>query len=89
MKFEKLYYYKQSAKKSNDIVDRNLIIYGGTPAGITAAIQAKLNGLSVAIVEFGNYIGGMTTSGLGAEDAIGGLSKAFYKEVAAYYDKEK
>ena len=51
-------------------------------------------GRTVAIVEFSNHIGGMTASGLGAtdfgaEDAVGGLSREFYQEIATYYGKEK
>ena len=51
-------------------------------------------GLTVAIVEFSKNIGGMTASGLGAtdlgaEDAVGGLSREFYQEIAKYYGKEK
>lgn len=77
-----------------NLIEKNLIIYGGTPAGITAAIQATRMGLTVAIVEFSKNIGGMTASGLGAtdlgaEDAVGGLSRAFYQEIAAYYQNDK
>src|SRR4051812_41284252 len=95
MDFSQLHYYVPAEKVDNPaIVDKNLIIYGGTPAGITAAIQATRMSLSVAIVEFSNNIGGMTASGLGAtdlgaEDAVGGLSREFYQEIAKYYQKEK
>ncbi|MFJ7936167.1 FAD-dependent oxidoreductase [Sporosarcina sp. NPDC096371] len=95
MGFSQLHYYIPTEKLENAIIiEKNLIIYGGTPAGITAAIQATRMGLTVAIVEFSHHIGGMTASGLGAtdlgaEDAVGGLSKEFYQEIAKYYKKEK
>ena len=95
LSFEQLYYYKQTEKlKTPNTIEKDIIIYGGTPAGITAAIQAKKMGSSVAIVEFSRHIGGMTASGLGAtdlgaEDAVGGLSKEFYSRIANYYGKEK
>ncbi|MFK4997054.1 FAD-dependent oxidoreductase [Bacillus sp. N9] len=62
-------------------------MYGGSPAGITAAIQIARMGLTVAIVEFSNHIGRMTTSGLGATDlgaeaAVGGLAKESSSHIA-------
>lgn len=95
MDFSKLHYYVPAEKVATPkSVEKNLIIYGGTPAGITAAIQATRMGMTVAIVEFSNHIGGMTASGLGAtdlgaEEAVGGLSREFYQEIAKYYQKEK
>lgn len=95
MDFSQLHYYVPSKKLEHpEIIETDVVIYGGTPAGITAAIQVKKSGLSVVIVEFSQFIGGMTVSGLGATDlgaeaAIGGLSRAFYEEIASYYRKEK
>lgn len=95
MSLENLHYYVRGDKlEKPSLIAKDLIIYGGTPAGITAAIQATRMGLSVAIVEFSNYIGGMTASGLGAtdlgaEDAVGGLSREFYSEIAKYYKKKR
>lgn len=95
MNFSQLHYYVPSKKLEQPFsIENDVIIYGGTPAGITAAIQVKKAGLSVAIVEFSSHVGGMTASGLGATDlgaeaAIGGLSKEFYQKIAAYYGKDK
>jgi len=95
MDFSRLYYYRPSEKKPDaPKIESALIIYGATPAGITAAIQAKRMGLSVVIAEFGRNIGGMTASGLGASDvgakeAIGGLSREFFRELGKYYGKEE
>src|SRR5690606_34283165 len=95
MSLENLYYYRPIEKKSNpEHFERDLVIYGGTSAAITAAIQARKSGLSVIIAEFGRFIGGMTASGLGATDlgaeaALGGLSKEFYNRVSKYYGEEK
>lgn len=95
MDFSNLHYYVPTEKKENpSVIEKDLVIYGGTPAGITAAIQAKRMGLTVVIAEFSDNIGGMTTSGLGAtdlgaEDAIGGLSREFYDAIAQYYGKHK
>lgn len=77
----------QSQTKSYDIV-----IYGGTSAGVSAAIQASRMGKSVVLIEPTNRIGGLTTGGLGATDignkqAIGGISREFYENIKKYYDR--
>ncbi|MBS4208191.1 FAD-dependent oxidoreductase [Bacillus sp. FJAT-50079] len=95
MSFDQLHYYIPTKKPTNpSVVEKDAIIYGGSPAGITAAIQIARMGLTVAIVEFSNHIGGMTASGLGATDlgaeaAVGGIAKEFYQEIVNYYQKEK
>lgn len=43
----------------------DLVVYGGTTAAITAAIQASKLGKSVIIVSPDLHLGGMTSSGLG------------------------
>ncbi|SEP76666.1 FAD dependent oxidoreductase [Virgibacillus subterraneus] len=95
MDFSNLNYYVPSKVSNNpQTILKDLIVYGATPAGITASIQAKTMGLTVAIAEFGYHIGGITASGLGAtdlgaKDAIGGLSREFYKKIGKYYGKEE
>jgi hypothetical protein len=70
----------------------DLVIYGGTSAGVAAAIQAKRLGKSVIVVEPSEHLGGLTTGGLGWTDAgnkdvIGGISREFYQRVKKHYDK--
>ncbi len=72
----------------------DVVIYGGTSGGISAAIQAKRMGKSVILLEPSNRIGGLTTGGLGQTDignkeAIGGISREFYEGINAYYDNPK
>lgn len=67
-----------------------IVVYGGTSGGITAAIQAKKMGKTVVLIEPGQHLGGLTTGGLGATDignkaAIGGLSREFYQRVGQHY----
>ena len=71
-------------------VDRDIVIYGSTPAALSAAVQAKRMGRSAVIVCPETRIGGLTTGGLGATDignkaAFGGIALDFYKDVAKYY----
>ncbi len=66
------------------------MVYGGTSAGIIAAVQSARMGKHVTLIEPGKYLGGMTAGGLGATDmgnekAIGGVAREFYRRVLAYY----
>ena len=70
----------------------DIIVYGGTSGGITAAIQAKRMGRTVILIEPTRHLGGLTTGGLGATDignkgAIGGLSREFYQRVKQFYQQ--
>jgi hypothetical protein len=93
--FDNLHYYVPVEKSSNpEMIKKDVIIYGATPAGITSAVQASRMGLTIAIAEFGQHVGGITASGLGATDlgakeAVGGLSREFYREIGKYYNKEE
>src|SRR3982751_4064630 len=48
--------------------EADLIVYGATVAGISAAIQARRMGRTALILEPSTHIGGMTTGGLGYTD---------------------
>lgn len=68
----------------------DLVIYGGTSAGIAAAVQAKKMGGSVVIIEPTKRIGGLSTGGLGQTDignkqVIGGIARNFYQNVKEWY----
>jgi hypothetical protein len=71
----------------------DIVVYGGTSGGIVAALQARAMGKTVLLIEPGAHIGGLTAGGLGATDignksAIGGLSREFYRRVAAHYARD-
>src|SRR5262245_58590426 len=68
----------------------DLVIYGGTSGGITAAVQAARMGKTAILIEPGKHLGGMTSGGLGATDignkaAIGGIAREFYQRVRRHY----
>lgn len=80
--------------------DVDLCIYGGTSAGVVAAVQAAKMGKNVVLVEVGQHLGGMSVEGLGGTDidnhaefqnspAVGGLALEFYRRVSAHYGKDK
>lgn len=67
-----------------------VVIYGGTSAGVIAAVQVAKMGNSVILIEPGQHLGGMSSGGLGRTDhgnksAIGGLSLEFYQRVYDLY----
>ncbi len=60
----------------------DICVYGGTPAGVGAAVQARRMHKSVALAVFRRHVGGMTSAGLTAVDlgkaeSIGGLAAEF------------
>ena len=52
------------ASAGNEIGSTDVLVVGGGPAGVCAAIAAARNGAEVLIVEQGNCLGGMATRGL-------------------------
>ena len=67
-----------------------IVIYGGTPAGISSAISSARLNKKVIIVEPNSHIGGMMTSGLGKCDIeekklAGGIFLEYVKNVYNYY----
>ena len=67
-------------------IECDVAVYGGTPAGVTAAIQAARMGKKVVLLSFNRHVGGMTSGGLtatdvGRKDSIGGLALEFYKRI--------
>lgn len=75
----------------NSNLDYDVVIYGGTPAGIMAAIEVSKSGKSVILLNSSEgALGGMITNGLGNTDVlrpqtIGGLSRQFFRRIKEYY----
>ena len=70
--------------------DYDIVVYGGTSAGVTAAVQAKKMGKSVVLVGPDVHLGGLSSGGLGFTDTgnkavIGGLSREFYHRIWKKY----
>jgi hypothetical protein len=71
-------------------LQKDVIIYGATASGVTAAIAAAREGVSVLLIEPGKNIGGMVTGGLSHTDygdrtVIGGLTTEFFQKIADHY----
>ncbi|MDO4569735.1 MAG: FAD-dependent oxidoreductase [Planctomycetia bacterium] len=72
----------------------DLVIYGGSSAGVAAAVQAKRMGFSPVIVCPDVHLGGLSSAGLGATDSgdrsvIGGISREFYHRLWLHYQKKE
>src|SRR5882724_11727313 len=80
------YYYPLPKVNPPKTYDADLIVYGASPAGITAAIQMQRMGKKAIVAEFGKHVGGLTSGGLSAtdvgnRDAIAGMANEFYARV--------
>lgn len=78
-------------QKQDNTFSADVIIYGGTSAAITAAVEVVQSGKSVIVVSPDKHLGGLTAGGLGYTDTgnksvIGGLSREFYHRVWLHYN---
>ncbi|TLU96572.1 FAD-dependent oxidoreductase [Dyadobacter sediminis] len=72
--------------------EADVIIYGGTSAAVTAAMQVVQSGKTVLVVSPDKHLGGLSAGGLGFTDTgdksvIGGLAREFYHRIYMRYDK--
>lgn len=77
-------------RKEASNIQADVVILGGTPGGIAAALAAARQGRSVVVVEPQNHLGGMMASGLGKSDIenkekIGGIFLEFTKRIYDHY----
>lgn len=82
----------EQAGSNENVHQADVIIYGGTSAAVTAAVQVARMGKSVIMVSPDVHLGGLSAGGLGFSDTgnkevIGGLSREFYQKVYEEYQK--
>ncbi len=80
--------------KNNQTMSVDVVIYGGTSAAVTAAVQVAKMGKKVVVVSPDKHLGGLSASGLGWTDTgdksvIGGLARNFYHRLYMHYQKEE
>jgi len=80
-----------NSMSENESQNYDVVVYGGTSAGVAAAIQTKRMGKSVILVCPEKHLGGMTSGGLGWTDSglketVGGISREFYQRLKKHYD---
>jgi hypothetical protein len=70
----------------------DIVVYGGTSAAVTAAVQARQMGKSVVLVSPDKHLGGLSSGGLGWTDSgkkemVGGLARQFYHRIWLHYQQ--
>ncbi len=81
-----LYYYRYVEPGAPKLIECDVAVYGGTPAGVTAAIQAARLGKKAVLLSFNRHVGGLTSGGLtatdiGEKESVGGLALEFYTRI--------
>lgn len=71
----------------------DVVVYGATSAGVSAAVQAKRMGKSVLVAGPDKHLGGLSSGGLGWTDSgrkesIGGIALEFYQRIWKHYADE-
>ena len=67
-----------------------VVVYGGTPGGVMAAVEAARHGHRVALINVSNHVGGVISGGLtntdiGNRATLGGLAQEFIESTVNYY----
>ncbi len=87
--------HRQAAMLPTNAQAVDVLVYGGTAAGVMAAVAAARRGASVRLLEPGRHIGGMLSGGLsytdfqGMEAAIGGLAADVFSRIGRAYGEGK
>lgn len=87
------YYDPMLVTMSDEMFDVDVCVYGGTAAGVAAALQVKRMGRTVVLLEPSRQLGGMTAAGMswGAVGAgegkavVGGIAREFQQALAHHY----
>ncbi len=79
-----------STAADSEAVTRDVIVYGGTPAGVMAAIAAARQGHTVALIDINAHVGGVVSGGLVSSDmgdrkTVGGLANDFFARIVKFY----
>lgn len=79
-------YYQPAPAVAPVTLNYEVAVYGGTSAGVTAAVQAARMGRKTILLSFNSFVGGLTSGGLTATDlgdqsSIGGIALEFYQVV--------
>lgn len=79
--------------EENGSVNVEVVVYGGTPAGVMAAVAAARQGHTVALVDINAHVGGVVSGGLVSTDmgdrkTVGGLADDFFRRIVKYYSEK-
>ncbi|WP_197528693.1 FAD-dependent oxidoreductase [Aeoliella mucimassa] len=81
------------AADNSAAIEAELVVYGDTSGGVSAAVQAARMGHRVVLVSPYGHLGGMSSSGLGWTDIgnkaiLGGICHEFYHRIYQHYQQE-
>ena len=73
--------------------NHDLVVYGGSPAGVIAAVAASRRGLKVVLLSQSPTVGGTISNGLGATDVlvpsnVSGIPLEFFTQVKSAYKNQ-
>lgn len=73
----------------------DVVVYGGTPSGVIAAVAASRNFASVLLIEQTKHVGGLSTSGINTAEsehminnAITGFAREFYVRLGLNFTED-
>lgn len=83
------HYYPLPANPSPQTLRVDICVYGGTPGGVGAAVQARRLGKTSALAVFRRHVGGLTAAGLtavdlGKKESIGGMAEEFLNRMGQW-----
>ncbi|HUG11718.1 MAG TPA: FAD-dependent oxidoreductase [Opitutaceae bacterium] len=83
------HFYELPPAQSPQTLSVDVCVYGGSPAGVGAAIQARRLGKTAALAVFRRHVGGLTSAGLtavdlGKKESIGGLAAEFLNRMGQW-----
>lgn len=86
-----LVYYRAVERGAPRTLGCDVAVYGGTPGGVAAAVQAARSGKKAVLLSFDAHVGGLTSAGLTATDvgnkeAIAGMAAEFYQRIGRLVD---
>lgn len=84
-----LHYYPLPAAAQPQTLRVDICVYGGTPGGVGAAVQARRMGKTAALAVFRRHVGGLTSAGLtavdlGKKESIGGMAEEFLNRMGKW-----
>ncbi len=90
-KSDSLHYFQEANSTKPGMDTCEVLIYGGTPSGVAAAIQSAREGRKTILVSFNRFVGGLISAGLTATDigdrkTIGGIANEFYNRIGTIKD---
>ncbi|MEX0652676.1 MAG: FAD-dependent oxidoreductase [Phycisphaeraceae bacterium] len=88
------YFHRAWIQSDPRTLEAEVCVYGGTSAGVVAAVAAARRGRTVILLQPGLHLGGMTSGGLGWTDygqkhVIGGMSRQFYRDLGKFTNTDE